>query len=208
MSNKYTKAASIKLDTPFGEFQLHSYQRDDLKDVENPNISRFHLALVAGDVAHQKNVIVRVHSKCTLNETFGDMECECSEQLEYAMKTIQDAGKGVIVYLMQDGKGIGLFNKIRAIQTCQEENIDMYDAFIKLGFKPDERDYHAVKDIFEDLQVESPIQLLTNNPDKIKQLQNYGIECQRLPIQMPVTKYNKASLTYKKNKMGHLLHLD
>ncbi len=207
MNNKYVRVATINLDTPFGTFQLHSYKNDSLSDIENPNVSRFHLALVAGDVANQKNIIVRVHSKCALNETFGDMECECSEQLEHAMRTVQEEGRGVIAYMMQDGKGIGLFNKIRAIQVCQEKGMDMYDAFIELGFKPDERDYSAVKDILDDLKVKSPIRLLTNNPDKIKQLQKYGVECQRLPIEMPITKYNKASLTYKKNKMGHLLHL-
>ncbi len=206
MRTNFKKTTTINLDTPHGRFLVHLYEDPSSKDKDDPFIVKHHLALTMGEVNNKANVLVRVQSKCLLNETFGDLECDCGQQLHHAMELIAQKGEGIIVYLMQDGKGIGLANKIKAIKVCQEKGMDMYDAFIDLGFKPDERSYDVVADILEDLGVQSPIQLMTNSPDKIQQLAECGIQANRVAIEMPVTDYNRKSLTYKKNKMGHLLH--
>lgn len=206
MLTNFKKTTIINLDTPHGPFLLHLYEDPSSKDKDDPYIVKHHLALTVGEVKNKEDVLVRVQSKCLLNETFGDLECDCGQQLHHAMHTIAQKGEGVIIYLMQDGKGIGLANKIKAIKVCQDKDMDMYDAFMEIGFKPDERHYQVVADILEDLGVKSPIKLMTNSPDKIKQLEEFGVKSERVPVEMPVTKYNKKSLTYKKHKMGHLLH--
>ena len=201
------RTIEIYLDTHFGRFDTKLYVVTEPIDGKDSPTAKHHLALTLGDIADQSNVLVRVQSRCFLSETFGDLECDCVQQLHAAMETNQSEGQGVLLYLDQEGKDIGLENKMKAIQLCQQTGIDMHDAFIKLGFRPDERNYEPAAYMLDDLGVESPIQLLTNNPNKMVQLAQFGIQSTRVPLKMLVTDYNRKSLTYKMNKQGHLLDL-
>ncbi len=151
--------------------------------------------------------MVRIHSRCHTGETFGDLECDCGEQRDLALERLQEEGHGVFVYLMQEGKGIGLANKSRVKALAHERGIDMYEACVELGFPVDARSYEPAAQILRDLGVESPIRLLTNNPNKIGQLEEYGIEAIRVPLQATPTKHNIASLRYRRSRLGHLLDL-
>jgi len=183
--------------TRYGNFILYLYQ-DRLKK-EN------HLAMVKGDVKNKKNVIVRVHSSCLTGDAFHSLRCDCGEQLEKSMQIIQKQGTGVLLYMHQEGRGIGLLNKIKAYEL-QDRGYDTVEANIQLGFKPDLRDYGIGAQILCDLGL-STIKLLTNNPKKIIGLEGYGLKVvKRLPIKIkPKSKFGERYLKTKKEKCGHLL---
>jgi 3,4-dihydroxy 2-butanone 4-phosphate synthase/GTP cyclohydrolase II len=165
-----------------------------------------HVALVKGDIQPEDEVLVRVHSECLTGDTFGSERCDCGDQLHAAMKMVEEAGKGVIVYMHQEGRGIGLVNKIKAYDL-QEKGRDTVEANIELGFKEDLRDYGIGAQILVDLGIRK-MKLLTNNPKKIVGLQAYGISVTgRVPIEIKPTECSIQYLETKKKKMGHLLEL-
>ncbi len=187
---------SITMPTKFGNFKLHLY-RTILDRME-------HLALVYGDVENKENVLVRVHSECLTGDVFHSMRCDCGEQLETAMEMVAKEGAGIIVYMRQEGRGIGLANKIHAYRL-QEQGHDTVEANTLLGFKPDLREYGIGAQIIMDLKVKS-IRLLTNNPQKIVGIQGYGFKINgRFPIVIQPHEHNKRYLSTKKKKLGHIL---
>ncbi|HWH02893.1 MAG TPA: bifunctional 3,4-dihydroxy-2-butanone-4-phosphate synthase/GTP cyclohydrolase II [Gemmatimonadales bacterium] len=190
------RVASARLPTAAGEFKIIGY-RNDVDDAE-------HVALVYGDVGGQPAVMVRMHSKCLTGDVFGSQRCDCGWQLESAMHTIAREGRGVIVYLDQEGRGIGLLNKLKAYEL-QDAGNDTVEANEKLGFKPDLRNYGIGAQILLDLGLSS-IRVLTNNPKKLVGLEGYGLEIvERLPIVPPPSDENRAYLDVKRDKLGHLL---
>lgn len=190
------RIAEAKLPTHHGEFTVIAY-KSDLDSFE-------YLALVKGDVTSSGPVLARINSECTTGEIFGSMRCDCDDQLAFAMREIEKSGRGVIVYLRQEGRGIGLLNKIKAYQL-QDEGLDTVEANVALGFPPDARDYLIGAQILKDLQV-TAIRLMTNNPLKISSLESYGIKViERIPIQIAPNSRNWHYLETKKSKMGHLL---
>ena len=193
------RAATAKLPTRYGgEFKIIVY--------ENDVDSMKHIALVKGDIEPEDEVLVRVHSECLTGDTFGSERCDCGDQLHAAMKRVEEEGKGVIVYMHQEGRGIGIVNKIKAYEL-QEHGRDTVEANIELGFKDDLRDYGIGAQILVDLGVRK-MRLLTNNPKKIVGLQAYGLSVTgRVPIEIEPTESNIRYLETKKNKMGHILEL-
>ncbi len=190
------KIEEIKLPTKFGDFQLHLYE--DIFD----NYS--HLALTKGDFLSEKSVLVRMHSECLTGDVFHSLRCDCGDQLDAAMQSINENGSGIIVYLKQEGRGIGLKHKIKAYKL-QEEGLDTVEANEKLGFKPDLRDYGVGAQILKNLGV-TKITVLTNNPKKLIGLKGHGLEIiSREPIEITASANNKNYLNTKKNKLGHLL---
>jgi 3,4-dihydroxy 2-butanone 4-phosphate synthase/GTP cyclohydrolase II len=152
-------------------------------------------------------VLVRVHSKCLTGDVFGSERCDCGPQLHAALRQIDEAGKGILLYLDQEGRGIGLVNKLKAYKL-QDEGLDTAEANVALGFKPDLRDYGIGAQILRDLGVRK-MRLLTNNPKKIIGLEGYGLEVvERVPIEMPATRSNRPYLIAKRDKLGHLLKLE
>jgi len=193
-----TRTASARIPTPYGAFQLFHYQ--------STRDGKEHLALVMGDVTGGAGALARVHSECMTGDTFGSLRCDCGEQLHMAMQRIAEAGSGVIVYLRQEGRGIGLAQKLRAY-NLQDQGYDTVDANLMLGHQADEREYWAAADIFRDLGVQG-VRLLTNNPAKIEELRRYGINIiERVPLQPSVHSDNAAYLQTKATRMRHLLHL-
>jgi len=190
------RVATVQLSSQFGEFTLIGYENEiDHLD---------HLALIKGDLQSQENVLVRMHSECLTGDVFGSQLCDCGAQLHKAMEMIEKEGVGVIVYLRQEGRGIGLANKLRAYEL-QEQGKDTVEANEELGFKPDLRDYGIGAQILADLRLKN-IRLITNNPKKIIGLEGYGLKVvERLPIEIPPSQKNIHYLRTKKTKMGHLL---
>ncbi|GAG05521.1 unnamed protein product, partial [marine sediment metagenome] len=163
-----------------------------------------HIALVKGDVAGRRDVLVRVHSACLTGDTFGSLRCDCGQQLQKAMGMIDKTGAGVVLYLSQEGRGIGLANKLRAYHL-QDSGLDTVEANIKLGFAPDLRDYGVGAQILVDLELSS-IELLTNNPRKLVGLDGYGLSIsKRVPLIIKPSNINKRYLKVKQEKLGHLL---
>ena len=182
-----------------GEFTAIVYQ-NDVDDLE-------HLALVKGEIVPDSRVLVRVHSECLTGDVFGSSRCDCGGQLQAAMRTIDNEGSGVVLYMRQEGRGIGLINKIRAYRLQDEEGVDTVDANLQLGFKADLRDYGIGAQILRDLGV-TKMAMLTNNPKKIVGLEGYGIEVvDRVPIEITAGKENKEYLLCKRDRMGHLIQV-
>jgi 3,4-dihydroxy 2-butanone 4-phosphate synthase/GTP cyclohydrolase II len=190
------RVAEADLPTELGDFKIIGYT--NLVD------ERDHVALVKGELEGQKNVLVRMHSECLTGDVFGSRRCDCGEQLQAAMKRIQEKGMGVIVYLKQEGRGIGLANKLRAYDL-QDQGRDTVEANEALGFKADLRDYGIGAQILLDLGLSS-IRLLTNNPRKIVGLEGYGLEITgREPLEVEAGEFNREYLAAKRTKLGHIL---
>ncbi len=167
-----------------------------------------HLALVKGDISKAERVLVRVHSECLTGDVFGSARCDCGLQLNAAMKMIDQEGCGIVLYMRQEGRGIGLVNKLKAYCLQDEEGVDTVEANHRLGFKSDLRDYGIGAQILRDLGVKK-MAILTNNPKKIVGLEGYGIEVvERLPLEMPSNKENKEYLMCKRDRMGHLMTVE
>ncbi len=190
------RVAEARLPTQYGTFHIVGYQ-NDIDDAE-------HVALVYGDVAGRESVLVRMHSKCLTGDVFASARCDCGWQLQSAMQTIAQEGAGVIVYLDQEGRGIGLLNKLKAYEL-QDAGHDTVEANVRLGFPPDLRNYGIGAQILIDLGLSS-IRILTNNPRKLVGLDGYGLEIvARVPIVPPATDENRSYLEVKRDKLGHLL---
>lgn len=186
----------VKMPTDYGDFDLHLYR--------SHTDGQHHVALVKGDVAGHKNVLVRVHSECLTGDVFGSRRCDCGPQLQQAMKQVSDAGHGVILYMRQEGRGIGLGPKIQAYKL-QEKGLDTVEANQKLGFGMDLREYGLGAQILCDLGLKT-IRLLTNNPKKIVGLEGYGLKiAEQLPIRVKPNPHNERYLKTKRDKLGHLL---
>ena len=193
------RVADVRLPTRYGDFRALGY-------VNRLN-GEHHIALVKGDIGGGEDVLCRVHSECLTGDTFGSLRCDCGEQLASAMKQIDAEGRGVLLYMRQEGRGIGLINKLRAYEL-QEQGLDTLEANIALGFAGDLREYYIGAQILRDLGVRT-MRLLTNNPDKVYQLADFGLEItERVPIQVEATKYDLRYLLTKKDRMGHILNYD
>ncbi len=192
------RAAAAELPTIYGNFKLITYDN---------NIDRLaHVALVMGDIDPEEPILVRVHSECLTGDVFSSMRCDCGNQLGQAMKQIAEKGKGVLVYMRQEGRGIGLINKIRAYEL-QDQGKDTVEANEELGFGADLRDYGIGAQILVDLGLKN-ISLLTNNPRKIKGLEGYGLNIvERIPLEIEPCQYNCTYLNTKKTKLGHILNM-
>lgn len=192
------KGVRVKLPTEYGNFDLIPFKQKS-NGLE-------HVALIKGEWTKEEPVCVRVHSSCVTGDIFGSMRCDCGQQLHEAMRKIDKAGKGVVLYMNQEGRGIGLFNKIRAYKL-QEEGMDTVEANIELGFEDDERDYGVGASILRELGL-GKIKLITNNPIKRKGLEAYGLEIvENISLEIEPNEYNKFYLETKQKKMGHALEL-
>ncbi len=199
LDNNITKiiaqSDSANLPTPFGIFKIISF-----KD----NLNREHAAIYMGDITTDDPVLARIHSECLTGDTLFSLKCDCGFQLEAAMRQIAQEKRGVLLYVRQEGRGIGLFNKIKAYHL-QDAGLDTVDANIKLGFPADARHYNICAEMFSLLGVKS-IKLMTNNPDKIAEISKYNIKVvERIPIEVGRNKYNNGYLNTKEYRMGHLL---
>jgi len=199
LSEKLVKRiASTELPTEFGQFKLYLYE----SSVDNSH----HIALTMGNIRPAETTLVRVHSECLTGDIFGSKRCDCGEQLRAAMRMIGERGKGVLLYMRQEGRGIGLVNKIKAY-ALQDKGLDTVEANEALGFKPDLRDYGIGAQILVDLGIRK-IELMTNNPKKIVGLEGYGLEVvKRIPLEIAPSRTNRRYLLTKKIKLGHKLRL-
>ena len=182
--------------TRYGHFTAYGYI--------NKLNGEHHVALVKGEAGEGGNLLCRVHSECLTGDTFGSLRCDCGQQLHAAMRQIEEEGRGILLYMRQEGRGIGLINKLRAYEL-QEQGMDTLEANLALGFKGDEREYYIGAQILRDLGAKT-LRLLTNNPDKVYQLQDFGMEIvERVPIQAPANPHDIRYLRTKQRRMGHLL---
>jgi len=194
-----SKDIAVEMPTQWGDFQLHLYTQITTGEK--------HIALVKGEWDTEEPVLVRVHSSCMTGDIFGSCRCDCGPQLSSAMEQVEKEGKGIIVYMNQEGRGIGLLNKLKAYKL-QEQGLDTVEANLQLGFKMDERDYGVGAQILRDLGV-SKMRLMTNNPKKRTGLIGYGLEITEIsPLEIKANKHNKKYLETKRDKMGHSLKLD
>jgi GTP cyclohydrolase II len=188
--------AMAELPTRFGDFHIIAF--------ENNRDGKDHVAITHGDVIGASNVPVRLHSECLTGDALGSLRCDCRDQLESALKAIGQMDRGLVLYLRQEGRGIGLTNKIRAY-SLQDQGLDTVEANLALGFRDDERDYAVAAHMLMSLKIDS-IQLMTNNPKKIDQLTQYGIQVNgRIPHIMPPNEYNRFYLETKAAKSGHMI---
>ena len=198
------RVATADIPTAHGEFKLYAYESTDT-DGEIVEADKTHIALTKGDVAEATPVLVRVHSQCLTGDVFGSLRCDCGEQLKIALQTIEKEGRGVVVYMRQEGRGMGLKGKIRAYQLQDSDGLDTVEANEHLGFPADLRDYGIGAQILADLGVRK-MRLMTNNPQKVKGLDGYGLEIvERVPLQTKPNPFNCRYLQTKRSKLGHLL---
>lgn len=187
--------ATSKLPTRFGEFAIHVFA--------DTSSGKEHLALVFGELDTRQPVLCRVHSECLTGDALFSLRCDCGSQLREAMRRIAEHGSGIILYLRQEGRDIGLGNKIRAY-SLQDNGADTVEANLKLGFEPDARDYAMCRDMFAQLKI-TQVRLMTNNPNKVTALQEQGIEVvERLPLITGETSHNQSYLATKRDKLGHI----
>ncbi|MEI0508989.1 bifunctional 3,4-dihydroxy-2-butanone-4-phosphate synthase/GTP cyclohydrolase II [Brachyspira intermedia] len=188
--------AKAKMPTKYGEFEILTFVNKITKE--------HHVVLTMGDISSGEDVLCRVHSECLTGDALGSKRCDCGEQYDYAMRKIAEEGRGIMVYMRQEGRGIGLVNKLRAYEL-QDSGLDTVDANIALGFRDDMREYYEAYQMLKNLGIKS-IKIMTNNPDKIKYLNNYGLEIKdRVPIQIEASEYDAFYLKTKKERMGHIL---
>ena len=183
----------------YGHFKILAFTNNkDRKD---------HVMVVKGDIFNKENILTRLHSSCLTGDVLGSLRCDCGAQLCGSLSMVEREGLGTVLYMQQEGRGIGLTNKLRAYML-QESGLDTYDANYFLGFKPDERQYEIAAAMLKKLEVKS-IRLLTNNPTKIKELKKYGVKVRdRIRLEVPANEYNRVYLITKKRRLGHLLSLD
>jgi 3,4-dihydroxy 2-butanone 4-phosphate synthase/GTP cyclohydrolase II len=194
------RSAEAVIPTAFaGEFNVVVYE-NDVDDL-------LHVALIKGEISPNRPILVRVHSECLTGDVFGSMRCDCGDQLHKAMEMMDREGSGILLYMRQEGRGIGLVNKLKAY-VLQDQGMDTVEANLELGFQADMRNYGIGAQVLVDLGVKK-MRLLTNNPKKIIGLDGYGLSIiEQIPIEIEPNEFNRCYLECKKSKMGHLLHID
>lgn len=193
------KEAEAKLPTEFGPFQIVGFR--------STNSNEEFVALVKGEIEPEKPTLIRIHSQCLTGDVFHSLKCDCGPQLQRAMEMVQEEGRGIIVYQHQEGRGIGIVNKIRAY-ALQDEGADTIEANLRLGFGIDEREYHQCAEVIKLLGARK-VRLMSNNPDKLRALRDAGLDVvERVPLEIKAKEQSFKYLTTKKEKMGHLLRLN